>query len=57
MIALLTRTSVLGLGIVLSAGAYAQTSAPKSAAPAAKETLNQEEQRFVKEAGLSAWPR
>ena len=51
MIALLTRTAVLGLGIALGSGAYAQTSAPKPAAPAAKETLNQEDQKFVKEAG------
>jgi putative membrane protein len=51
MIALLTRTAVFGLGIALGVSAYAQTSAPKPAASAAKETLNQEDQRFVKEAG------
>jgi predicted outer membrane protein len=51
MIALLTRTALFALGIVLGASAYAQTNPPKPAASAAKETLNQEDQRFVKEAG------
>jgi putative membrane protein len=51
MIALLTRTAVFALGVALGASASAQTSPPKPAAPAAKATLNQEDQRFVKEAG------
>jgi putative membrane protein len=51
MIILLTRTAVFALGIALGVSAHAQTSPPKPAIPAAKETLNQEDQRFVKEAG------
>ena len=51
MIALLTRTAVIALGIALGGTAYAQTSSPKPGGSAAKETLNQEDQRFVKEAG------
>jgi putative membrane protein len=51
MIALLTRTAVFALGVALGAASYAQTSPPKPASSAAKATLNQEDQRFVKEAG------
>jgi predicted outer membrane protein len=50
MISLLTRTAVVALGVALSASSYAQTSPPKSASPAVKATLNQEDQTFVKEA-------
>jgi putative membrane protein len=51
MIALLARTAVFALGVALGAASYAQTSPPKPAAPAAKNTLNQEDRTFVKEAG------
>ena len=57
MIRLLTRTAVFAVGLLLGAASYAQTSqpnAPNRAAPftAAKDTLNQEDQTFVKEAGI-----
>jgi putative membrane protein len=51
MIALLARRAVFALGVALGAASYAQTSPPKPAAPAAKNTLNQEDRTFVKEAG------
>jgi putative membrane protein len=51
MIALLTRSAVLALGVALGAtGAHAQTPPPKPAAPGATASLNREDQRFVKEA-------
>jgi putative membrane protein len=51
MIALLTRSAVLALGVALgAAGAHAQTTPPKPAAAGAT-ALNQEDQRFVKVAG------
>ncbi len=57
MICLLTRTAVFAVGLLLGAASYAQTSqpnAPSRASPsaAAKDTLNQEDQTFVKEAGI-----
>jgi putative membrane protein len=54
MIFMLTRTAVFALGVALGAAAYAQTSPPSAspAAPAAKETLNQEDKTFVKEAAI-----
>jgi putative membrane protein len=52
MIALLTRSAALALGVALGAvSAHAQTSPPKPAAPAAAATLNREDQQFVTEAG------
>jgi putative membrane protein len=51
MIALLTRTTVFALGVALGASAYGQTGSPHTATPAAKATLNREDQKFVKEAG------
>jgi putative membrane protein len=50
----LTRIAVFALGVVLGAAAYAQTSPPSAppAAPGAKETLNQEDKTFVKEAAI-----
>jgi putative membrane protein len=51
MIALLTRTAVFALGVALGTTSYAQTSPPKPASPAVKATVNQEDQRFAKEAG------
>src|SRR5262245_61253286 len=51
MIALLTRSAVLALGVALGAtGAHAQTPAPKPAI-ATSATLNRDDQQFVKEAG------
>ena len=57
MIRLLTRTAVFAIGLLLDAASYAQTSqpnAPSRAAPTgtATEALNQEDQTFVKEAGI-----
>jgi putative membrane protein len=54
MIRLLTRTAVFALGVVIGAASYAQTSPPSTtpAAPAAKDTLNQDDQTFVREAGI-----
>ena len=54
MFRLLTRTAVFALGVVIGAASYAQTSPPSTipAAPAAKDTLNQDDQTFVKEAGI-----
>jgi putative membrane protein len=54
MISMLTRAAVFALGFLLGATAYAQTS-PPSASPAAsqaKDTLNQEDKTFVKEAAI-----
>jgi len=55
MFRLLTRTAVFALGVAIGAASYAQTSPPSTtpAAPAAKDTLNQDDQTFVKEAGWS----
>src|SRR6202011_3900824 len=52
MIRLLARTAVFAVGLSLGAVSYAQTSPPSAfpAAPAAKDTLNQEDRTFVKEA-------
>ena len=54
MIGLLARTAVFAVGLSLGAVSYAQTSPPGAslAAPAAKDTLNQEDKTFVKEAAL-----
>jgi putative membrane protein len=54
MIRLLARTAVLAVGLSLGALSYAQTSPPGAspAGPAAKDTLNQEDKTFVKEAAL-----
>src|SRR5438445_4178848 len=51
MIRLLTRTAVFAVGLLLGAASYAQTSQP-NAPSAAKDTLNQEDKTFVKEAGI-----
>jgi putative membrane protein len=51
MIRLLTRTAVFVVGLLLGAASYAQTSQP-NAPSAAKDTLNQEDKTFVKEAGI-----
>ena len=51
MIRLLTRTAVFAVGLLLGAVSYAQTSQP-NAPSAAKDTLNQEDKTFVKEAGI-----
>jgi putative membrane protein len=52
MIALLTRSATFALGVALgAAGAHAQTTPPKPAATGATASLNQEDQRFIKEAG------
>jgi len=57
MIRLLTTTALFAAGLLLAPGSFAQTSqpnAPSRAAPAgtATEALNQEDQTFVKEAGI-----
>ena len=54
MIRLLARTTVFAVGLSLGAVSYAQTSPPGTspAAPAAKDTLNQEDKTFLKEAAL-----
>ena len=54
MIGLLARTAVFAVGLSLGAVSYAQTSPPGAspAAPAAKDTLNQEDKTFLKEAAL-----
>ena len=57
MIRLLTTTALFAAGLLLAPGSFAQTSqpnAPSRAAPAgtAAEALNQEDQTFVKEAGI-----
>jgi putative membrane protein len=52
MIALVTRSVALALGVALGAvSAHAQTPPRKPAAAAATATLNREDQRFVQEAG------
>jgi putative membrane protein len=57
MIRMLTTTALFAAGLLLAPATYAQTSQPNTpsrAAPAgtAKNTLNQEDQTFVKEAGM-----
>jgi predicted outer membrane protein len=54
MVRLLTRTAVFAAGLLLGAASYAQTNQPSRAPPtaAAKDTLNQEDRTFVKEAGI-----
>ena len=54
MIRLLTRTGVFAVGLLLGAASYAQTSPPSTSAapPAAKDTLNQQDKTFVKEAAI-----
>jgi putative membrane protein len=54
MIFLLARLAVFAVGLSLGAASYAQTSPPSapSGTPAAKDTLNQEDKTFVKEAGI-----
>jgi putative membrane protein len=57
MIPLLTTTALFAAGLLLAPGNFAQISqpnAPSRAAPAgtATESLNQEDQTFVKEAGM-----
>jgi len=54
MIRLLTRIGVFAVGLLLGAASYAQTSPPSTSAapPAAKDTLNQQDKTFVKEAAI-----
>ena len=57
MIRLLTTTAVIAVGLLVAPASFAQTSqpnAPNRAAPptAAKDTLNQEDKTFVKEAAV-----
>ena len=49
-----TRTALFAAGLLLSAASYAQVTAPGTspAAPAAKDTMNQEDKTFVKEAAM-----
>src|SRR5436190_2759810 len=52
MIRPLAKAAVFAAGLMIGAASYAQTSQPSTspAAPAAKDTLNQEDKTFVKEA-------
>jgi putative membrane protein len=55
MIRLLAKTTVFAVGLLLGATSYAQTSQPNASpapAAAAKDTLNQEDKTFVKEAAI-----
>jgi|SRR5437588_8574213 len=54
MFSLRIRTAAFAAGLLLSAASYAEVTPPGSspAAPAAKDTLNQEDKTFVREAGM-----
>jgi putative membrane protein len=56
MIRLLTTTAVFAVGLLLAPATFAQTSQPNASSPAltaaAKDTLNEEDRTFVKEAAL-----
>jgi putative membrane protein len=52
MSSVLARLAVFAIGLSFGAASYAQTSPPKPGVPAAKDTLGQEDQIFVKEAAM-----